>query len=226
MKLKLFCLSIFVLLFISETKAQFIRAALSLKFTFETDLSFNYNSSTKESEEIKKEAAKFVVQNVGKELVVTNANKVTKYEIESIRIEELNEKNKKVESISLYLNKDVSPNLIQLTTNGGESSLQIIYYYSDGKIKVYSRTLTKEGMDSFKKDIQRLSLYAQYIRTGFKGDQTEDYKKLCTICRGTGICINCHGKKIVDDMFEQGKCSECSGTGHCATCNGKGYFSN
>lgn len=224
MKLKLFCLSIFVLLFTSETKAQFIRAALSLKCTFDTDFSFDYNPNTQVKGGLKEEAMKFVVQNVGKEFLVTNAGKVTKYEVQNIAVESLDKKTKKVKSISLHFDEDNFPKIVHISPNGSSGS-KISYYYKNGKVKIYGKILSQEEMDEFEENIKRLSAYAQYIRTGNNGGE-DDYEKICTMCRGTGICINCHGKKIVDDMFEQGKCSECSGTGHCATCNGKGYFSN
>lgn len=221
MKLKLFCFSILVLLFTSEIKAQFLRGAFNAKYTFETRLSYDYNPSTKVKGEIKEESMKFVVQDAGKELVITNANKVTKYEIQSVMIEELDKKDKKVKSVSLYL-KDASPHIIEISDVGLLPDIK--FYYSKTKMKIYSVSPNREMLDNYKQNLQRVSIHARYIRAVHNGE--DDYYKLCTMCRGTGICVTCHGKKIIDDMFEQGKCSECSGTGHCDMCNGKGYFSN
>ena len=40
----------------------------------------------------------------------------------------------------------------------------------------------------------------------------------CTVCKGTGNCIECHGKGKKNGSV----CVKCDGTGKCSSCEGQG----
>ncbi len=79
------------------------------------------------------------------------------------------------------------------------------------KVKGYElKEPPKPAKDAEKKALARADPTAEFKRN------RKEYAIMCPICKDTGKCIECKGRKRVKIFF---KCKTCMGTGKCQDCN-------
>lgn len=212
---KAFLILLLMVFFINTTTAQLIRST-DRTITFSASLKEKYARGTNKSDrEIIEETIKVVLkvsplENAKEKMIITVGGKETEYIIKEIVLMQMEDD--KPFAYRLYL-KDTN----------------LIVLFIDYKI-VPSLAITREDSDvmeeylfigedrsKFLASFNRLQLYVDTVLDG-------DYRyPVCSYCYGTGICSNCRGKKVVEDMFESGTCGTCNGTGECKECHGKGH---
>lgn len=211
---KAFLILLLMVFFINTTTAQLINTNPTITFS----ASFKKTSSketNKQYGDIIRETIKVVLkvsplENAKEKMIITVRGKETEYIIKEIALMRIEDD--KPFAYRLYL-KDT--NLIMLIINHKIApSLAITRDDSDVMEEYMS---FDENRSKFLASFNRLQKFVDTVLDG-------DYRyPVCSYCYGTGICSNCRGKKVVEDMFESGTCGTCNGTGECKECHGKGH---
>ena len=212
---KAFLILLLMVFFINTTTAQLIRFS-DPTITFSASFKKTYSKETnKQYGDIIRETIKVVLkvsplENAKEKMIITVGGKETEYIIEDIELLKVVDNKPVIYRIHLK-DTDLRVGFV----NGGTMPYLMMIRDSSDVVEEYIPF--DKNLDNFMASFNRLQLYVDTVLDG-------EYRyPVCSYCSGIGICSNCRGKKVVNDMFESGTCGTCNGTGECKECHGKGH---